>query len=153
MVFENGKLERKGKLFQETSPLKNHLPIINEALIKYLTEQIPIEETINNCNDLIKFQSVVKIGSTYDHCLWGDKKMSEKVIRWFASTKEEDRGLFKVKYEIKNDTIRESIQKIADTTDHVFIDNDNIIGKTCPIYLDKQYYINYLQNKLNTWGL
>ena len=36
------------KYVKENNPLDNNLPILNEALVKYITEGIPVEETINS---------------------------------------------------------------------------------------------------------
>lgn len=153
MIFENGKLERKGKLFQETHSLKNNMGIVNESIINYLVKNIPIEETINNCDELIKFQMISKIGKTYKHILWGDKKIKERVVRSFPCTKEIG-GLFKVKDRIDKDGVKiESIEKMADSSEWIFIDNENVINKKCPEYLDKQYFIDYVNGKLKKWGM
>lgn len=153
MVFEGGKLERKGKLFQESNPLKNNMSIINESIIEYLVNGTPIEDTINNCDELIKFQMVTKIGGTYKYAVWGDKILKERVIRSFPCTRDLP-GLFKVKDTVDKDgNPTESVQKIADTSTSVFIDNENIVGKSCPEYLDKGYFIDYVNKKLKTWKI
>ena len=46
-LLENGKIETKGKYVKENSPLDNNLPILNEALVAFITKGIPVEETIN----------------------------------------------------------------------------------------------------------
>mgnify|MGYP006946980939 FL=1 len=40
-------------------------------------------------------------------------------------------------------------EKIANTPDKMFIDNDNIIGKTVPEYLDKKWYIDLANKRLD----
>ena len=59
--FENGKYERKGSYIKENNALDNDMPILNIALMKAITENIPIEKTINECNDLVMFQKILKI--------------------------------------------------------------------------------------------
>ena len=59
--FTNGKLECKGSYLQFNKPLKNDMSILNDALREYLIHGTPVEDTIHNCNDLIKFQHINKI--------------------------------------------------------------------------------------------
>lgn len=146
--FTNGKIEKKGAYVKELKKIDYNLAIVNKALIEYLLHDIPIEDTINNCDDLIEFQQISKIGSTYKHIMYGDKKLNEKVIRTFACTKDLP-GVFKVKDKVNKDGIQlESLEKIANTPERCFIDNGNIIGKKCPDYLDKQYYIDMTKKRV-----
>ena len=152
--FTSGKLECKGKYLQINTPFKNDMSILNDAVRDYIVNGTRIEDTINNCNDLIKFQHINKIGGSYFEVLWGEEKLNEKVIRTFASTREEDKGLFKVK-KMKNkdgDLVR-SVQKVADNSDKVFIDNENIEGKECPDHLDREWYIDAAVKRLKSFGI
>ena len=63
--FDNGKLERKGAYFKESSRLDNDMPILNTALVNYLVHKIPVEKTINECEDIIEFQKIVRVSSKY----------------------------------------------------------------------------------------
>mgnify|MGYP004649861149 CR=1 FL=1 len=47
----------------------NSLTIVSEALLKKLLFDIPIEDTINNCNDIFRFQIITHLGSTYEKCV------------------------------------------------------------------------------------
>ena len=38
-------------------------------------------------------------------------------------------------------------------SEHIFIDNDNIINKKCPNYLDKQWYIDEAIKRLKSFGI
>lgn len=149
--FENGKLECKGSMVQYNNPLKNDMSIINDAIRDYLIKKTPIEETIGNCNELIKFQHISKIGGTYKEVRHNGKVMNEKVVRTFASLRETDEGIFKVKDVEKNGVIEESVQKISDTSDRVFVENGEIIGVECPDYLDKQFYIDLAYKRLKSF--
>ena len=73
----DGKLERKGGYVKELNDLDNNLPIVNKAIVDFLTARIPIETTINTCNDLKQFQMICKISSKYKCLIHNDKKLSE----------------------------------------------------------------------------
>ena len=151
--FENGKLECKGDYLQINTLLKNDMRILNDAVRDYLMKDIPVEKTINECDELIKFQHINKIGKTYYKVLWGDKELNERVIRSFACTKDLP-GLFKVKKTINKEGIEiDSVQKVANNSEHIFIDNENIENKKCPDYLDKQWYIDEAIKRLNSFGI
>lgn len=146
--FTSGKLERKGAYVKSLSKIDYDLPIVNKAIVEYLMHDVPVEDTVNNCDDLIEFQKISKIGSTYKYIMHGDKKLSEKVIRTFACKKDLP-GVFKVKDKVNKDGIQvESLEKIANTPEKCFIDNGNIINKKCPDYLDKQYYIDIAKKRI-----
>lgn len=151
--FENGKLECKGSYLQFNNPLKNDMSILNDAVREYLINKTPVEKTINECDELIKFQHINKIGKTYYKVLWGDKELKERVIRTFACTKDLP-GLFKVKRAINKDGLEvDSIQKVANNSERVFIDNDDVTTKKCPDYLDKEWYINEAIKRLKGFGI
>ena len=158
LIDMDGNIESKGCVKEKTL-IDNDLPIVTKAVINYCNDGTPIEDTINNCNDLIEFQKIVKITKLYDHCFYGDVvktthngkactiegegiKYSEKVFRVYASTRETDKGIYKVKNEYK-------VEKIANTPDKCFIWNDSVVDVKCPEYLDKQYYINLANDLLN----
>lgn len=157
----------KGAYLKKLNDLDFDLPIVNEAMVNYFVHNTSIEETVNNCDDLRKFQKIVKLSSAYDYtlknCTFSKKKvlneatgrmktitawdengeiLPDKTFRVFASLREEDGGIFKKK-EGKNP------EKFANTPEKCFINNDNIIGLLVPDYLDKQYYINMAQERIN----
>lgn len=74
IVFENGKVKTKGAYVTYgmatagAFKINNDFTIVKEAVIKYFTENIPVEETINNCNDIFKFQIIAKAGGGYKSC-------------------------------------------------------------------------------------
>lgn len=55
----------------------NSRSIVGEAILKYLMLDIPVEETIENCDDIFRFQIITHLGSTYD-----------KMVLRYASGKE-----------------------------------------------------------------
>lgn len=137
----------KGAYVKSLSPLDNDLPIVNEAMVKYITQNIPIEKTILECNDLIKFQKIVKISGKYMHGLHNRKKLTDKTFRVFASKIVNDTSIYKVKNLDKNP------EKFANTPEHCFIDNNDIKDKQVPDKLDKKWYIDLTNERLKQFGV
>lgn len=145
--FENGKLERKGAYVKENDTLDNDLPIINEAMVKFMINKIPVETTIKECNDLIKFQKIVKISGKYN-CGWHNgKQLTDKTFRVFASTKNTDSYIGKQK------AAGATIEKFANTPEHCFIDNEDIKEKQVPDKLDRSWYIELSKERLKQFGV
>lgn len=145
--FENGKLERKGAYVKENSTLDNDLPIINEALVRYMIDNIPVETTINNCNELMMFQKIVKISGKYN-CGWHNgKQLTDKTFRVFASKDNTDTYIGKQK------TAGATIEKFANTPEHCFIDNEDIKEKDVPYKLNKTWYIDLSKERLKQFGV
>lgn len=145
--FANGKLERKGAYVKELSPLDYDLPIVNKALVDFMMNNIPVEKTINNCDELKEFQMVKKASSKYSHILHGGVRIPEKTIRLFASKNEKDGGLVKIHATTKRPA------KIENTPEHCFIWNESVECVKCPRYLDKTWYINLARKRLNDFGV
>ena len=70
-VFENGKVKTKGAYVTfgmataGAFKINNDYTIVKEAVIKYFTEGIPVEDTICACDDIFKFQIIAKAGGGY----------------------------------------------------------------------------------------
>ena len=144
---ENGKLERKGAYVKELDALDNDLPIVNTAIVDYMTKNIPLEATINGCDNLIMFQKIVKISGKY-LCGWHNKKiLNDKTFRVFASTNDEDTYIGKQKAE------GATIEKFANTPEHCFIDNSDINNKTVPDNLDRSWYVKLAKERLKQFGV
>lgn len=140
--FDSGKLERKGSYVKELDDLDNDLPIVNEAIVKYLTENIEPADTINFCNEMIKFQKVVKISGKYRYGMHNGKVQTDKTYRVFASLDASDSGIYKVKTEGAKP------EKFANTPEHCFIENGEINGKGCSPKLNKDWYIALASKRL-----
>ena len=145
IIEENGHYKSKGSYLKKLSPIDYDLPIINTALIEYFVHDTPIEDTINNSNKLIDFQKVVKLSALYKNVKHGNELLSEKVHRVFASTDINASSITKTKME--KGVERE--EKIANTPDHCFINNDDMTDITVPEYLDRQYYIDLAKERLS----
>lgn len=141
-IFDNGKLERKGAYVKELNAIDNDLPIINEAIVNNLIYKIPIEKTINECDDLIKFQKIVKVSSKY-LCGWhNNKKLTDKTFRVFASKSNSDSYIGKQKSE------GSTIEKFANTPDHCFIENADVNDEKVPSKLNRQWYVDLTKQRI-----
>lgn len=142
VIEEDGSYESKGSYLKKLSETDYDLPIVNKALIDYFIHGTPVRKTIEDCNDLREFQKIIKITSLYKYALLGDKPIKEKVHRVFASKDKNAPSLFKVKSE-------ERIEKVANTPDHCFIFNDFCKCIPCPEELDKEYYVQTAEKRLD----
>ena len=64
-VGSDGSVERIGAYVKELSATDNDLPILNKALVEYMVHKTPVEQTINQCDDLIMFQKIVKLSNKH----------------------------------------------------------------------------------------
>lgn len=158
-VKKNGELECKGAMVKFNKPIDNDLPILNDAVRNYLAYDIPVEQTINECNEYIKFQKVIKLSAKYKEIWYGngvsgkDNKITSingellkgKVHRVFASKRQSDGSIYKLKIEkgVK------SYEQFANTPTHLFIDNEDVHDKSIPEYLNKEYYINEAKKRID----
>lgn len=65
----------------------NSLSITHKAIVEYFINDKPVEDTINECNDIFQFQLIAKTGSTYDkavHYINGKEVQVQKVNRLYA---------------------------------------------------------------------
>ncbi len=145
--FENGKLERKGAYVKELDELDNDLPIVNKAIVDFMVNNIPVEATIKNCNDLMQFQKIVKVSNKYAFGWHNHKKLTDKTFRVFASKSSDDTYIGKCKEE------GATIEKFGLTPDHCFIWNDDVKDCEVPNKLDRQWYIDLAKKRLIDFGV
>jgi hypothetical protein len=131
----------KGAYVKELSEIDNDLPIVNKAIVDYFVKNIPVETTVNESNKLIDFQKIVKVSRKYQHTLHGENVVKERVLRVFASSREEDGGITKVH-------VNGGHAKVGNTSLKCFIDNSHIVDKTVPEYLDRQWYIDLAKKRI-----
>lgn len=142
IVIDNGKIKSKGAYVKSLNLLDNDLPIVNKALMEYFINGVSVEDTINYCDELIEFQKVVKVSGKYNYALHGDKILSEKVLRVFASKSRRDPGVFKLHKK------KDNPDKIGGTPERCFIENRDINGVKVTRRLDKQWYINTAKKRI-----
>ena len=145
---ENGAIKTKGSYVKKLSRLDYDLPIVNKAVVAYMTNGTPVEQTVLQCNDLKEFQQVKKISGKYKYILHGGEVLKERCVRCFASKDMSDGGLVK----IHATTGRPA--KVENTPEHCFIWNDSIIEVTkFPCKLNKQWYIDTARKRLKDFGV
>lgn len=145
--FKSGKLERKGAYVMELDDLNYDLPIINKALVDYMMNNIPVQETINNCDMIKEFQKIVKVSSNYEGGWHNGENLIDKTFRVFASKDQNDTYLGKYKYQ------GATIEKFANTPEHCFIMNESVNGVKVSKKLDKQWYIDLALKRLEDFGI
>ena len=143
-IKEDGKVKSKGAYVKELSLIDNDLPIVNKAIKEKIINNIDIETTINNCNNLIDFQKSIKITGKYSHAIHGNEELNLKVLRVFASKSSGDSAIYKIKENNK-------LEKISYTPDRAFIYNDSVLGKSIPDKLDKNWYISLAKERLDSF--
>lgn len=147
LVGPKGKTKTKGAYTKGLSRVDNDLPIINKALVDYMVKNIPVEKTVNDCDDLIMFQKVVKLSGKY-WAVWHNGKYTfEKCYRVFASRMSGDTYIGKCKKQ------GATIEKFGNTPERCFIENDDINGKSVPTKLDRQWYIHLAKERLAQYGV
>ena len=140
-VFDNGKIERKGGAVKESKPCDYDLPIVKDAITEYFVHGIPVDEYINNVNDLAPFMKTYKLMGSYVRALHGDEQQQGKVFRVFASRSRKDKCLYKQK-EGKNP------EKFAGCPMRCKIINTDIRGLAVPEWLDKKWYIEQAKKEI-----
>lgn len=149
--FEDGHIEAKGRFakFNGGNFMQNSLSIIDRALVNYYIYDIPVHQTVIETyknNDLAPFQIVCKMGSTYDGMYYeygeeSDTKLipTQKVNRVFATNDKKYWGIYKRK--------GDSYQKIANTSEHNIIHNEDL-ATFDKSKLDLNYYIALCKKNL-----
>jgi len=147
VVTPDGHYKSKGAYVKKLSALDYDLPIVNKAMIEYMTQNVPIEQTINECDDLIMFQKIVKMSGKFKHCIHNGEILDEKCFRVFASLNANDTYIGKQKATGK------TIEKFANTPEHCFIVNSDVKEMKVPDSLDKHWYINLTNDRLRQFGV
>lgn len=123
--------------------INNNATIVSEAVIQYFVKGTPVEETINNCNDIFAFQLIAKASSKYSavYHVFQDEMISvQKCNRVYATSDMRYGNLIKIHKETGTQT------KIANLPRHCIIDNNNILTI---LDVDKQWYIQLAKRYIN----
>jgi hypothetical protein len=62
--------------------INNDFTIVKDAVIAYFAYNTPVEETINGCNDIFKFQIIAKAGGGYKSCYRVPPDFEERKKAW-----------------------------------------------------------------------
>ena len=148
-IQEGGKAKAKGGYLVKgistvgAFNINNSCCIVATALKEYFVNGTPVEETIENCNDIFQFQIIAKAGAKYKeayHVVGDRKEQVQKVNRVYATADTKYGKLFKVKAE--DDTTA----KIESLPEHCIIDNDNQLTIAD---VDKNFYIEMARKRVN----
>lgn len=108
-----------------------NMEICAEAIIEFLVNKIPIEETIRECNDITKFLTLRTVnGGTTD---------GNKIIRWYHAKK----IYTELKYKTSGNKVPNSFGAKQCLT----------IPKLFPLDIDYQYYVTETKKMLNSIGI
>lgn len=157
-IQSDGKVKSKGAYVKKLSKIDNDLPIVNKAIREYIVNGIDIRDTIESSNRMIDFQKCVKIGKTYSGAYHNNAKIDLKVLRVFASKDMKDGPVLKVQSKaiandsfMGNENVAESLtlSKIGNTPEKAFIYNKSVNEEGLIEKLDKEWYINLAEKRLN----
>lgn len=119
----------------------NSMSICSEAILKFLLFDIPIEDTIHKCNDMIRFQIISHLGSTYEKCVQespnGDIEL-QRNNRIYAGLTPSG-TIMKVKADGRRDSL-------ANCPPNPVVDNANVLTIDD---VNKEWYIEYAKLKAN----
>lgn len=124
--------------------VSNSMTILDEAIVKNLLFKIPLEKTILECNDPMRFQITCKKGPTYKRVEWevdGNYIPTNNVNRVFASRNSAFGKLMKIKQNGRKDTI-------ASLPEHCYVYNKSIDGFNIDM-IDKYWYIREAKKRIN----
>lgn len=148
-VQQGGKPKAKGGYLVKGVSTKgafnvnNNCVIVATALKEYFLNDTPVEETINDCDDIFQFQMIAKAGAKYKeayHLVNGMKVPVQKVNRVYATSDERYGKLYKVKAEDSSEA------KIDSLPEHCFIDNNNELNIE---QIDRDFYIAMAKKRIN----
>lgn len=144
---DEGKLKMKGgyvSLAKGGDFVNNSLVVVHDALVNYLMDGVPIEDTIRNNNNVLDYQIIAKTGSTYDETYHdvGNKRVPvQNVNRVFATNDKRYGTVYKTKKNGRED-------KIANLPDHCIIDNE---GRLTIDQIDKSFYIEMAKKRVEDY--
>ena len=139
------KLKGKWSNQAEASVANLNAPITHEAILNYYVNNTPIEETINNCDDIFKFCFTAKTGFTYNktyHYINNEPHLANKINRVVATT-DTKYGTIK-KYKVCDDG-KPRFDKIADVPERCMLLNEDLYMIDS---LDREWYIDFAKNKI-----
>lgn len=168
-ILTSGKMKTKGgfvSLYNGGSFKSNSEVIIDKAVVEYLVNGTPVEETIRSEKNIFNFQRIEKTGGTFEgsyHYVNGKRYKIQNVNRIYAVTrpdygqivkgkwitekrkKDKDTGQM-VSTPVEPPVWQEST--ISDCPDHAYIDNENTLSLSA---LDMDYYIDRAKARVDKY--
>lgn len=133
IVAQDGKIKSKGAYCKKLNELNYENAILNEAVVEYLVNGVPVEDTVGKCQDLRKFQMIKRGTGNFPVLLLNGRDVPLKTVRIFASKNGGE--LYK-----RHKTGR--VAKVENVPDSVQMINGDLEGLTIPDWLDRQWYID-----------
>ena len=120
----------------------NSMSVISEAILKNLLFGVPVEDTINKCDDIFRFQMISHLGSTYEKCVLeypdGVQEELQRNNRIYAGIAKNDCKIYKIKGDRKD--------SLANCPPNPIVDNKNEISIEM---INKKWYIKYAKQKIS----
>lgn len=138
------KIDKDNRIITEYTPnfKANSLSICAEAILKNLLFDIPVETTINKCDNPIRFQVINHLGATYEKIVLEDNKGNQTELqrnnRIYAGY-EKSGKIYKIKPDGRKDSL-------ASCPVNPIVDNDN---KITIDKINKSWYIKYAKQKIS----
>ena len=168
-IKSDGHFKTKGgfvSLYDGGSFNTNSLSIIHKAIVDYLVNGVEPEDTIRSCEDVLKFQQIIKTGGTYEgsyHYINGERVAIQKVNRvyavknksygqivkgkWITEKRKKDKTTGKMISEPVNPPVwQENV--IPECPEHAFVDNENTLTIAD---LDLSYYIEMAKGRIDKY--
>lgn len=153
-IDSNGKVKIKGAIGL-TGGLKKSRVVVSNAFLNYLISGVPIEEYINQIDDVRSFQIISKTGWTYDRTIIRDangiESKAQKVNRVFA-IKDASKAveIFKVKDNPEDG--EDSYTKGIPNAPEFYAISNEACGEGIQLdEIDRQFYIDQTKELLEMW--
>lgn len=162
MVAESGYVILKGGMVGQsningpyTGKARQSRAVVDDAVVNYFVNGMPVRETILKENDPLRFQIISKTGGTFYKTIWsydGEIKTVQKVNRIFATTDEKAGRLLKVKsVRLKGTHIREDRYTTpANTPERAMLVNDGVEDFDMES-LDREWYIDLALDRIRQY--
>lgn len=168
-IEAGGKVKTKGSyvsLYKGGNFKTNSLSIIHKAIVDYFINGTAVEQTLDECDDILKFQQIVKTGSTFEGAYQyvnGKRVPIQKVNRIYAVKDEKYGAVVKGKWITEKRRKNKETGKmestpvdppiwsetvISECPTHAYIDNENVLTKDA---LDMNYYIEMAKNRIDKY--
>ena len=168
-ILPSGKMKTKGgfvSLYNGGSFKSNSLVIIDKAVVEYLVNGTPIEETIRSASNIFDFQRIEKTGGTFEgsyQYINGERVKIQNVNRiyavknpsygrivkgkWITEKRKKDKDTGKMIPTPVNPPIWQE-STVPDCPPHAFIDNENTLTVKD---LDLNYYIEQAKGRVDKY--
>ena len=126
--------------------INNNMTIVSEAIINYFMYHTPVEDTIDDCDDILEFQIISHASSKYSeayHEIDGEMVPIQRTNRVYATKDQKYGKLYKKHKTVGNMVKQQSLPE------HCIIDNANELTITD---IDKQFYIDLAKKRINDFG-